>query len=91
MFDDLYQFLRRWYKHSRFEGRNGKQGYPADYSKIVTQSTLDYLSDHGHAFISWHDSNTGVYIKFDKHLTILNPDEAPMEDGRSKGHLTHLF
>ena len=69
MTTDLYDFLKRWYKPSRFEGRNR---YWPDYSESITKSYHDWLAKDGQAFIPKFESVTGLEIVFDANLNILN-------------------
>lgn len=85
--EKLYQFIRRWYKHSRFEGVTFVEGYP----EIIIDGYMKHFETNDVAFISCHESNTGQAIKFDAELNILNPDAPVVEYRRSKGHLTHLL
>lgn len=89
-FDEVYSFLKDNYIHSRFAWRDSN-GYVSDYSKIVTQSVIDDLVKSGWSCISHFESRTGQFIKFDNHLTILNPDSPPIEIQRQAGHLTHIM
>lgn len=73
-FDQMYAFLKQWYKHDRFEGRNGD--WCPNYSSIVTQSGLDHITKYGYGCISRHESVTGQAIFFNKQLQdITNTDE----------------
>lgn len=72
-YDDLYAFLKRQYKHERFEGRNGEPGW-ADYSHVVTRGRMADLEARGWDLISHHESASGTMIVFDRSLT---PRPAP--------------
>lgn len=68
-YDDLYNFLKRWYKHDRFEGRN--DGDFKDYSHIVTRGRVDSLERFGTDLISRHESVTGSAIRFNRNLEVI--------------------
>ena len=89
-FEEMYAFLREYYLYSRFEGSPHRKDYP-NYPQLVTQSSLDRLSQTGGCCISQYDSRTGRVIFFDAYLTILNPDEPPAQIQHKPGHLTHLL
>lgn len=94
-FGQMYDFLREHYLNSRFEGRNGgwPKGCPegGTYSEVVTRSSLSYLAEHGIGWITMYESRLGTAIKYDRTLTILNPDEPPGQIQRQAGHLTHIY
>ena len=69
-FDDMYNFLKRGYRHDRFEGRNGSV-WGEDYSRIITQTHLNYIAECGHGCISMHDSCTGVAVYYDSMLNVI--------------------
>jgi hypothetical protein len=71
-YDDLYAFLKRWYKRDRFEGRNDGD-YP-DYSHIVTRGRMQDLEQQGWDLISRHESNTGETLIFSASLEIIEVD-----------------
>lgn len=87
--EEIYQFVKRWYKHSRFEGMAGD--WCPNYPDLIVDGYIEWFETHDHAFISCHESNTGQSIKFNEDLEILNKDEEIIEYDRKKGHLTHLF
>jgi hypothetical protein len=89
-FDELYEFLKSYYLHSRFEGRNGA-GWDDDYSQIVTKSAYEYLELHGIGWISMYESRTATAIKYNQELEILNPDEAPGQIQKKAGRLTSIL
>lgn len=94
-FDEMHSFLREHYLHSRFEGRNA--WYPkgvqegGTYADLVIRSHLEHLEKYGHGWIGMYECRLGRAIKYDKDLTILNPDAPPAQIQRRAGHLTHLF
>jgi len=88
--DALKSFLREYYLHSRFEGRDGPV-WGHDYSDVVTKSTADHLEETGISCIGVYESNRGRVIWFDRSLTILNPDEAPAQIQARAGNLTHIY
>ena len=73
---EMRAFLREWYLHSRFEGRDD-HGYPAGYSEAVVQSSIGQLRQTGTGWISMYESRTGKPIEFDAGLNILNADAPP--------------
>lgn len=89
-FDQVYEFLRENYLHSRFEGRNGST-WGNDYSRVVAQGTFDNLAQYGTAWISIFECRHGRAIHFDANLNILNPDEPPAQIQRTPGNLTHIY
>ena len=89
-YEEFYEFLKSYYLHSRFEGRNG-QGWDADYSHVVAKSHYDYLELHGFGWISMYESRTATAIKYNQHLEILNPDEAPGQIQKKAGRLTSIL
>ena len=68
-YDELYRFLRRWYKPDRFEGRNG--AWCPDYSHRIARSYYDELKRRGKAFIPPHESISGRCIVFDAELRMV--------------------
>ena len=94
-FEQMYDFLRSYYLHSRFEGRNGEwpKGCPegGTYAEVVTRGHLEYLAEHGTGWISMYESRLGTAIKYDRTLTILNADAPPGQIQRQAGHLTHIY
>lgn len=89
-FEATKAFLREYYLHSRFEGRDGPAwGY--DYSDIVTRGTLEHLSMHAITCVSAYDCNRGRTTWFDRSLSVLNPDEAPAQVQKKPGNLTHIY
>lgn len=73
---ELKDFLREWYLHSRFEGRDGSS-WGVNYSDSVVSSSLDQLRNTGVGMISMYESRTGKPIEFDAGLKILNEDAPP--------------
>jgi hypothetical protein len=59
----MHAFLRKRYKHERFEGRNSG-AWCADYSTVVSRSSLESLMLHGVAHISRYESNTGEPVRY---------------------------
>lgn len=89
--DELREFLREWYLHSRFEGRDGPAWGP-DYSGTVVESKLEQLGLYGEAGISMYESRTGKPIKFNGKLEIMNADAPPPQIQRqapSIGRVIH--
>jgi len=86
----LKSFLREYYLHSRFEGRDGPV-WGHDYSEAVTASTADALKETGICCIDMYDCNRGRVVWFDRSLTVLNPDEAPAQIKARAGNLTHIY
>ncbi|SVM29441.1 Uncharacterised protein [Klebsiella pneumoniae] len=69
-----YLFIRKHYKHSRFEGRNDST-WGRDYSYRIAQSGLDHLDKYGYGHISSHESKTGEAVFYDRKLNILSPEQ----------------
>jgi hypothetical protein len=86
--EDVYQFLRARYLHSRFEGSGHTKDFP-DYAQQVAASSLEQLSATGTAWISMYESNTGRPVHFDRALRVLNPDEPSAEIQAKPPHLLH--
>ncbi len=89
--DSVREFLREWYLHSRFEGRDGPI-WGANYSGLVVESKLEQLELYGEAGISMYESRTGKPIKFNGKLEILNADAPPPQIQRvpaSIGRIIH--
>lgn len=89
-FEATKAFLREYYLHSRFEGRDGPV-WGRDYSGLVTRSRLEDLARHAITCVSMYDCNRGRAVWFDRALTVLNPDEAPAQVQMKPGNLTHIY
>ncbi|WP_427183651.1 hypothetical protein ACL598_17755 [Bordetella bronchialis] len=89
-FEATKSFLREYYLHSRFEGRDGPI-WGNDYSDVVTRSTLEHLSQHAITCVSMYDCNRGRAVWFGRSLTVLNPDDAPAQIQKQPGNLTHIY
>lgn len=89
-YEELYEFLKSYYLHSRFEGRNS-QGWDADYSHCVAKSAYEYLQLHGTGWISMYESRTATAIKYNQQLEILNLDEPPGQIQKKAGRLTAII
>ncbi|WP_286936177.1 hypothetical protein [Achromobacter sp. UBA4530] len=89
-FDATKVFLREYYLHSRFEGRDGP-AWSRNYSDVVTRSKLEDLTIHAITGVSMYDCNRGRAVWFDRSLTVLNPDEAPAQIQKHPGNLTHIY
>lgn len=89
-FESTKAFLREYYLHSRFEGRDGA-AWGRNYSDTVTHSKREDLSMYAITCVSMYDCNRGRAIWFDRSLTVLNPDEAPAQNQRKPGNLTHIY
>jgi hypothetical protein len=67
-FAQMYAFLKKSYKHERFEGRNAAwpKGVPegGSYSELVTRHALDDLNARGTNWIGQHESATGYAVKY---------------------------
>ena len=61
--DQLYLFIKKYYKHERFEGRNGPI-WGSDYSQTVYEGYRKDLERFGFAWISKFESVTGNAIRF---------------------------
>lgn len=68
----MHAFLSAWYLHDRFEGRNGPV-WGADYSGLITRSSLEGLERCAITCISRHESRTGCAVWFDRDLRVVNP------------------
>lgn len=88
--EELHQFLRAWYLHSRFEGRDGPV-WGRDYSMVVTLSHMEQLERYGETWISRHESRTANPIKYDSSLRILNADAPPTEIPRATPSLGRII
>ena len=88
--EELHQFLRAWYLHSRFEGRDGPV-WGRDYSMVVTLSHMEQLELYGETWISRHESRTANPIKYDSSLRILNADAPPTEIPRTTPSLGRII
>lgn len=87
----LRAFLGEWYLHSRFEGRDGVNGWPNDYSETIVQHAIEDLENHGKSLIGMYESRTGKRIEFDSDLKILNADEAPPQIQAQHGSLARIY
>jgi len=94
-YEQMYEFLKDHYLHSRFEGRNAMwpKGVPegGTYSELVARNALDYLRTNEVAFISPYEAASGRTIQYDRQLTILNPDEPRAQLGKKAPNLTHIY
>lgn len=88
--DATKAFLREYYLHSRFEGRDGP-AWGHDYSGLVTRGTLEHLAIYAITCVSMYDCNRGRAVWFGRALTVLNPDEAPAQVQKQPGNLTHIY
>ena len=88
--DALRAFLREYYLHSRFEGRDGSV-WGNDYSECVVRHAMEQLAQTGRSCISMYESRTGRVIFFDAKLNILNPDEPPAQIQARPGSLTGIL
>jgi len=88
-FEATKSFLREYYLHSRFEGRDGP-AWGSDYSDLVTRSKLEQLSMFAITGVSMYECNRGRAVWFGRSLTVLNPDEAPAQIQKQPGNLTHI-
>ena len=61
--DSLDDFLDTFYRHDRYEGRDGKV-WGDDYSQSIKDSCELDLEQHGYCLISRHDSRTGDIVAF---------------------------
>lgn len=89
-FEATKAFLREYYLHSRFEGRDGP-AWRRDYSDVVTRGKLEDLAIHAITCVSMYDCNRGRAVWFDRTLTVLNPDEAPAQIQRSASSLGRVI
>lgn len=89
-YEDFYQFLKSWYLHSRFEGRNDKS-WGENYSHVVAKSHYENLEKHGKGCISMYESRTATVIWYDQELNILNADAPPGQIQKRAGRLTSII
>ncbi len=89
-FEAVKSFLREYYLHSRFEGRDGP-AWGGRYSDVVTHSTLEDLTQNAITCVSMYDCNRGRTVWFGRSLNVLNPDESPAQIERKPGNLTHIY
>lgn len=71
-YDELYAFIKRWYKHERFEARNEGTWCP-DYSRRIVISYMEDLLKQGNGLISCHESVTGQALWFNRSLKFFEP------------------
>lgn len=84
----VYEFLKKNYRHSRFEGRNGVC-WGLDYSHNITRSHINTLEKYGVSFVSRFEDKTGRGFMFRIDLC---PDYGKeVEYHVNSGRLTHLF
>ncbi|EOC0011682.1 hypothetical protein ACI0X9_003369 [Cronobacter turicensis] len=69
--EDHYKFLKQYYRHERFEGRNEKS-WGTDYSKRIANYQYEDLSEYGYSLIGCHESASGKAIIYDTQLNILD-------------------
>lgn len=69
-YEAVYEFIKKHYKHDRFEGRNGPV-WSENYSHCVVRSHVESLEKYGYCYISQFESKTGDAIKFDAELNYL--------------------
>lgn len=89
-FEATKSFLREYYLHSRFEGRDGP-AWGGRYSDVVTHTRLEDLKQHSITGVSMYDCNRGRAVWFGRSLNVLNPDQAPAQIERKPGNLTHIY
>lgn len=70
-YQEIYNFIKKHYKHSRFEARNN-QGWGEDYSHRIVASYVVDLEKYGVSHISRHESVTGEGLTFDSNLNFIN-------------------
>ena len=88
--EDLYEFLKREYRHTRFAGRDNNT-WGNDYSRRVMKHHIERLENYGFSMISRHDAKNPDGIKFDRSLGIIPEQNNQADYPRNHGHLTHLF
>lgn len=92
-FDDLYSFIRGEYLHSRFEGMNASwpNGVPegGTYAELIVRGYMDDLTATGAALIAPTESRRAKLVRFDRSLTITNPDAPPEEFRYRAGSLSN--
>ena len=90
-FEELYAFVKRHYKASKFTARDKVVFYGESYSRDVTASYMATLASKGMATICHHESASGVEVVFDCGLNQLNTHSAITEYKRNHGTLSHIF
>lgn len=88
--DTLRAFLREWYLHSRFEGRDGV-AWGANYSGVVVDSHMEQLDRYGETWISMYEARSGKPIKYDRTLKILNEDAPPPQIQRQAPNIGRII
>ena len=66
----VYEFLRRHYKHDRFEGSPDRRDFP-DYPHIVTASAIKQIERLGYGCVSHFEDVAGEGFFFDANLEII--------------------
>lgn len=89
-YEELYEFLKSHYLHSRFEQRN-TEGWGEDYSECVTKSHWQTLERDGWGMIPMYESRTARTIKYNQQLEIINADEPSGEIVKRAGRLTSIL
>lgn len=83
----VYEFIRRHYRHDRFEGSPHRPVF-TDYPNTVVASTIEQIEQCGYGCISQFESASGQSIFFDANLDIIPIDvwlamaKAPQHDCR---------
>lgn len=57
-----YEILKRLYKHSKFEGRNGEE-WGDNYSKLIAVNHYEQMKNNGNDLISQFETNSGLITK----------------------------
>jgi len=72
--DDVYAFLKKHYKPSRFEESPDCRDFP-NYCKEIAQDCLSSLMGNGYDLISRYESKTGEDVCFDRELNIISDEK----------------
>ncbi|ELI8289551.1 hypothetical protein RSG05_004286 [Yersinia enterocolitica] len=89
-FYSLYAFIKKHYRHSRFEGRNNDKYWSDEYSKRIVISHMESLCKYGKSYISRHECNIGQGLCFDINLNVLGDDNV-IDYPSNAGNLTHIL
>ena len=73
----VYEFIRRHYRHDRFEGSPNRSAFP-DYPNTVVDSTIEQIETRGYGCISKLENVSGQTVFFDQNLEII-----PLETWRA--------
>lgn len=66
----VYEFIRRHYRHDRFEGSPHRHDFP-DMANTIIDSYLEDIERHGYGCISQFENSSGETIFFNSNLEII--------------------